>query len=145
MFIVLFLGLKREIIGVIYLIVRELNIVIIVDKYGFDFLEGEGVLGVYIVGIVFGIIFIGLFVLFLVVYIFLYLYLFVMVLGVGFVSMMIVFVGVLLILYLDMVDIIVVFGVLSNFLFGFDGVYMFIWIVLFLIEYLYKKFNKEGK
>ena len=44
-----------------------------------------------------------------------------------------------------MADTIAAFGASSNLLSGLDGVYMSIWIALPLTEYLYKKFNKEGK
>ena len=63
--------------------------------------------------------------------------------GVGSASMM--RVGALSTLYPDMADTIAAFGASSNLLSGLDGVYMSIWIALPLTEYLYKKFNKEGK
>lgn len=48
------LGLHREAIGGAHSIAREPNIAIIADRFGLDSEEGEGVLGVYIVGTVFG-------------------------------------------------------------------------------------------
>lgn len=54
------LGLKRESIGGAHSIAREPNVALIGEKFGLDSEEGQGVLGVYIVGTVFGAIFIGL-------------------------------------------------------------------------------------
>ena len=56
----IFLGLKREVIGGAHSISREPNVALIAEKYGLDSPEGEGVLGVYIVGTVFGTIFMGI-------------------------------------------------------------------------------------
>ena len=143
--VALFLGLKRETIGATHSIAREPNVAIIADKYGLDSPEGEGVLGVYIVGTVFGTIFIGLLASFLAAYTPLHPYSLAMASGVGSASMMTASVGALSTLYPDMADTIAAFGASSNLLSGLDGVYMSIWIALPLTEYLYKKFNKEEK
>ena len=141
----MFLGLKRETIGATHSIAREPNVAIIADKYGLDSPEGEGVLGVYIVGTVFGTVFIGLLASFLAAYTPLHPYSLAMASGVGSASMMTASVGALSTLYPDMADTIAAFGASSNLLSGLDGVYMSIWIALPLTEYLYKKFGKEGK
>ena len=143
--VALFLGLKRETIGATHSIAREPNIAIIADKYGLDSPEGQGVLGVYIVGTVFGTVFIGLLASFLAAYTPLHPYSLAMASGVGSASMMTASVGALSTLYPDMADTIAAFGASSNLLSGLDGVYMSIWIALPLTEYLYKKFNKEEK
>lgn len=139
------LGLKREVIGAAHSIAREPNIAIIADKYGLDSKEGEGVLGVYIVGTVFGTIFIGLLASFLAVYTPLHPYSLAMASGVGSASMMTASVGALSTLYPDMAETIAAFGATSNLLSGLDGVYMSIWISLPLTEYLYKKFMSKGE
>ena len=139
--IALFLGLKRETIGATHSIAREPNVAIIADKYGLDSPEGEGVLGVYIVGTVF----IGLLASFLAAYTPLHPYSLAMASGVGSASMMTASVGALSTLYPDMADTIAAFGASSNLLSGLDGVYMSIWLALPLTEYLYKKFSKEAK
>ena len=54
------LGMGREVIGAAHSIGREPNVALIADKYGLDSPEGEGVLGVYIVGTVLGTILISL-------------------------------------------------------------------------------------
>ena len=132
--VALFLGLKRETIGATHSIAREPNIAIIADKYGLDS-----------PGTVFGTVFIGLLASFLAAYTPLHPYSLAMASGVGSASMMTASVGALSTLYPDMADTIAAFGASSNLLSGLDGVYMSIWIALPLTEYLYKKFNKEGK
>ena len=102
--IALFLGLKRETIGATHSIAREPNVAIIADKYGLDSPEGEGVLGVYIVGTVFGTVFIGLLASFLAAYTPLHPYSLAMASGVGSASMMTASVGALSTLYPDMAD-----------------------------------------
>lgn len=143
--IALFLGLKREVIGAAHSVAREPNVAIIADRYGLDSPEGEGVLGVYIVGTVFGTIFIGLLASFLAAYTPLHPYSLAMASGVGSASMMTASVGALSTLYPDMAETIAAFGATSNMLSGLDGVYMSIWLSLPLTEFLYKKFSKEAK
>ena len=48
------LGLRREAIGAVHSIAREPNIAIIADRYGLRGPEGMGVLGVYVMGTLFG-------------------------------------------------------------------------------------------
>ncbi|WP_276956392.1 DUF3100 domain-containing protein [Jonquetella anthropi] len=54
------LGLRREAVGAAFSNAREPNIAIIGEKYGLDSPEGFGVMGVYVVGTVFGAIFCSL-------------------------------------------------------------------------------------
>lgn len=143
--IAMLLGLKRETIGAAHSIAREPNVAIVADKFGLDSPEGEGVLGVYLVGTVFGTIFIGLLASFLAVYTPLHPYSLAMASGVGSASMMSASVGALSTLYPEIADTIAAFGASSNLLSGLDGVYISIWLALPLTEYLYKKLNKEVK
>ncbi|KPQ30772.1 DUF3100 domain-containing protein [Halomonas sp. HL-93] len=53
-FAVLFLKMGREAIGATYSIAREPNIAIISDRYGLRSPEGIGIMGVYVVGTMFG-------------------------------------------------------------------------------------------
>jgi len=55
-----YLGLRRETIGAAHSIAREPNVALIGDIYGLDTPEGQGVMGVYICGTVFGTIFLVL-------------------------------------------------------------------------------------
>ncbi len=132
------LGLKREAIGGAHSIAREPNVALIAEKYGLDSPEGEGVLGVYLVGTVFGTIFIGLMASILATFTFLHPYALAMASGVGSASMMTASVGSLSELFPQMADKIKAFGAASNMLSGLDGIYMSIFIALPLSERLFR-------
>lgn len=51
---VLLLGMGREAVGATFSVAREPNIAIIADKYGLKSPEGAGVMGVYVIGTLFG-------------------------------------------------------------------------------------------
>lgn len=138
------LGLNREVIGGAHSIAREPNIAVVSEKYGLDSEEGRGVLGVYIVGTVFGTILIGLLAGILATSTPLHPYALAMASGVGSASMMTSSVGTLVELYPDMEQMITAFGASSNLLSGLDGVYMSVLIALPLAEKLYAKL-KRGK
>lgn len=133
------LGLKREVIGGAHSIAREPNVALIGERYGLDSPEGQGVLGVYIVGTVFGTPFIGMLASFLAAYTSLHPYALAMASGVGSASMMTAGVGTLSAAYPQMEEMITAFGASSNMLSGLDGIYMSIWIALPLAEWLYRK------
>ena len=137
--IAIMLGLKREAIGGAHSISREPNVALIGDKFGLDSEEGQGVLGVYIVGTVVGTIFIGVMASFLAAYTPLHPYSLAMASGVGSASMMTAGVGSLVVMYPEMEEMITAFGASSNMLSGLDGLYMSIWLALPLSEWLYKK------
>lgn len=97
LFLVLLLGIKCEVIGVIFLVGCEFSLVIIGECYGMDFFEGCGVLVEYLIGILFGVVFIVILVGFLVSFNIFYFYVLVMGVGVGLGSMMVVVVGVVVV------------------------------------------------
>lgn len=140
--IAVMIGLKREAIGGAHSIAREPNVALIGERFGLDSEEGQGVLGVYIVGTVFGTIFIGLMASILAAYTPLHPYSLAMAAGVGSASMMTAAVGALVAMFPDMTEMITAFGATSNMLSGLDGLYMSIWIALPLAEWLYKKVYK---
>lgn len=133
------LGLGRESIGAAHSIAREPNVALIGEKYGLDSKEGEGVLGVYIVGTAVGTIFIGLMASILATSTFLHPYALAMASGVGSASMMTASVGSLVELYPDMTETLQAFGASSNLLSGLDGLYMSMLISLPFSEWLFKK------
>ncbi|CCQ93156.1 conserved membrane hypothetical protein [[Clostridium] ultunense Esp] len=140
--IAVLLGLKREAIGGAHSIAREPNVALIGDMYGLDSKEGQGVLGVYIVGTVFGTIFIGLLASFLAANTPLHPYALAMASGVGSGSMMTAGVGSLVAMFPEMEEMLTAFGATSNMLSGLDGLYMSLWLALPLSEWLYKRVYK---
>src|SRR5690625_4149938 len=58
--VAIWLGLKREAIGMTHSIGREPNVGLIMDKFGINSPEGRGVMAMYIFGTVFGAVFLGL-------------------------------------------------------------------------------------
>lgn len=141
----IFLGLNREVIGGAHSISREPNVALIAEKYGLDSPEREGVLGVYIVGTVFGTIFMGIIASILATSTPLHPLSLAMASGVGSASMMTASVGSLVELFPDMADKITAFGAASNLLSGLDGVYMSVFLAIPLAERLYAKLKKKGK
>ena len=139
------LGLDREVIGGAHSISREPNVALIAEKYGLDSPEGEGVLGVYIVGTVFGTIFMGIIASLLATSTPLHPLSLAMASGVGSASMMTASVGSLVELYPEMADKITAFGAASNLLSGLEGVYMSVFLAIPLAEKLYAKLKKKGK
>lgn len=140
--IAVLLGLKRESIGAAHSIAREPNVALIGERFGLDSPEGEGVLGVYIIGTVFGTIFIGILASVLAAYTPLHPYALAMASGVGSASMMTASVGSLSEMFPQMATELQAFGASSNLLSGLDGIYMSIWLALPLAEWLYKKMYK---
>lgn len=139
----IFLGLKREVIGGAHSISREPNVALIAEKYGLDSPEGEGVLGVYIVGTVFGTIFMGIIASLLATSTPLHPLSLAMASGVGSASMMTASVGSLVELYPNMTNEITAFGAASNLLSGLDGVYMSVFLAIPLAEKIYSKMMKK--
>ena len=139
----IFLGLKREVIGGAHSISREPNVALIAEKYGLDSPEGEGVLGVYIVGTVFGTIFMGIIASLLATSTPLHPLSLAMASGVGSASMMTASVGSLVELYPNMANEITAFGAASNLLSGLDGVYMSVFLAIPLAEKIYIKMMKK--
>ncbi|MDO5043868.1 MAG: DUF3100 domain-containing protein [Coriobacteriia bacterium] len=138
------LGLNRESIGAAHSIAREPNVAVIGDRYGLDSPEGEGVLGVYLVGTVFGTIIIGLMVSAFDAFTALHPYALAMASGVGSASMMTAGVGSLVAAHPDMESMLTALGAASNMLSGLDGVYMSIWLALPFSEFMYRKIKGKN-
>ena len=137
------LGLRRQAIGAAHSVAREPNVALIGDKFGLDSEEGKGVLGVYVVGTLFGTILISLMVSLLTSFTPLHPYALAMATGVGSASMMTAGVATLTEIYPAMGSQLQAFGVASNVLSGLDGLYMSIFIGLPLAEWLYRKLSKD--
>ncbi|WP_085520614.1 DUF3100 domain-containing protein [Tuberibacillus sp. Marseille-P3662] len=142
--IALFLGLKRESIGMTHSIGREPNLALIADKYGLSSPEGRGVMAVYIFGTVFGSIFMGLASGFLATITPLHPYAFAMATGIGSGSMTAASLGPLVAAYPEMASTITAFSGASNLLTSVTGLYASIFIGLPLTEKLYQVITRNG-
>lgn len=138
-------GLGRQAVGAAHSIAREPNLALIGDRFGLDSEEGKGVLGVYIVGTLFGTILVSLMASIMATVTPLHPYALAMATGVGSASMMTAGVGTLVEIFPAMAQEIQAFGVASNVLSGLDGLYMSIFIGLPLTEWLYRKITKTPK
>src|SRR5699024_3244046 len=136
--VAIFLGLKRESIGMTHSVGREQNLALITDRYGLSSPEGRGVMAMYIFGTVFGSIFIGLASGLLASITPLHPYSFAMATGVGSGSMTAAAVGPLISAIPEQAEMITAFSGVSNLLTQVSGLYASILIGLPLTEKLYK-------
>ncbi|WP_425352565.1 DUF3100 domain-containing protein [Alteribacter populi] len=141
--IAIFLGLKREAIGMTHSVAREPNVGLIMDRYGISSPEGRGVMAVYIFGTVFGAVFMGLIAGFLATLTPLHPLSFAMASGIGSGSMMAAASGSLVASFPDLENQIVAFAGASNLLSLSTGLYISIFIGLPLTEKLYKVMTKK--
>ncbi|UJF26045.1 DUF3100 domain-containing protein [Planococcus sp. 107-1] len=132
------LGFKREAVGMTHSIAREPNVGLIVNKFGFESPEGRGVMAIYIFGTVFGAAFLGLISGLLATATPLHPLSFAMASGVGSGSMMAAASGSLIAAFPEMEDQIVAFAGASNLLSLSTGLYVSIFIGLPLTEKLYE-------
>jgi hypothetical protein len=135
--IAVFLGLKRESIGMTHSVAREPNVGLIIDKFGFNSAETRGVMAVYIFGTVFGAVFMGLISGFLATLTPLHPLSFAMASGIGSGSMMAAASGSLVAAFPNLENDIIAFAGASNLLSLSTGLYMSIFIGLPLTEKLY--------
>ncbi|MBM7551652.1 DUF3100 domain-containing protein [Thalassobacillus pellis] len=141
--VAVFLGMKRESIGMTHSIAREPNVGLIMDKYGFNSPEGRGVMAIYIFGTVFGAIFLGLISGFLATITPLHPLSFAMASGVGSGSMMAAASGSLIAAFPALEQDIIAYAGASNLLSLSTGLYMSIFIGLPLTEKMYNALSKR--
>lgn len=144
--VAIWLGLKREAVGMTHSIGREANVGLIMDKFGMGSPEGRGVMAMYIFGTVFGAIFLGLISGLLATITPLSPLSFAMASGVGSGSMMAAASGSLIAAFPDMEQQIIAFSGASNLLSTSTGLWVSILIGLPLTEKVYSWMtrNKEG-
>ncbi|WP_163970966.1 DUF3100 domain-containing protein [Oceanobacillus halotolerans] len=143
--VAVWLGLKRESIGMTHSVAREPNVGLIMDKFGINSPEGRGVMAVYIFGTVFGAVFMGLIAGFLATLTPLDPLSFAMASGIGSGSMMAAASGSLVASFPEIENQIVAFAGASNLLSLSTGLYVSIFIALPLTEKLYKKMTKSDE
>ncbi|MGY0691381.1 DUF3100 domain-containing protein [Virgibacillus sp. FSP13] len=146
--VAIWLGLKRETIGMTHSVAREPNVGLIMDKYGINSPEGRGVMAVYIFGTVFGAVLMGVLSGFLGTLTPLHPLSFAMASGIGSGSMMAAASGSLIEAFPAMENQIVAFAGASNLLSLSTGLYVSIFVALPLTEKLYssmtaRRDNKE--
>lgn len=139
----IFLGLKREAIGMTHSIGREANLALITDKYGLSSPEGRGVMAMYIFGTVFGSIFIGLISGFLATVTPLHPISFAMATGVGSGSMAAASLGPLIAQFPEMSETLTAFSGVSNLISSVTGLYMSIFVGLPLTVKMYEILSKR--
>lgn len=143
--VAVWLGLKREAIGMTHSVAREPNVGLIMDKYGISSPEGRGVMAVYIFGTVFGAVFIGIISGFLATITPLHPLSFAMASGIGSGSMMAAGSGSLIAAYPELETQIIAFAGASNLLSLSTGLYVSIFIALPLTEKFYDVLTKGRK
>lgn len=141
--IAVFLGIKRESIGMTHSIGREANLALITDKFGLSSPEGRGVMAMYIFGTVFGSIFIGLISGFLATVTPLHPLSFAMATGVGSGSMAAAALGPLVAAYPNMSEQLTAFSGVSNLISSVTGLYMSIFVGLPVTIKLYEILSKR--
>ena len=135
--VALFLGFKREAIGMTNSIGREPNVAVVVDKFGFNSPESRGVFAIFIIGTVIGTIFISFLVTFSLSFLPLHPYAFAMASGVGSASMNAAAIGPTLAAFPGLETQIEAFAGFSNLLSFCVGIYIVIFVALPLTEKLY--------
>lgn len=140
---VLVFRMRRESIGATYSIAREPNIAIIADRYGLTSDEGAGVMGVYVVGTMFGTIFFAVIASLAATMDLFHPIALAMACGVGSGSMMAACSGSLAELIPEMKDEILAFAGASNILTNATGLYVGLFVALPIAELLYRWLSRE--
>lgn len=136
---VLIFKMGREAIGATFSISREGSLAIVADLYGLDSAEGQGVMGAYITGTLFGAIYNGLMVGLLVSLNLFHPYALAMAAGTGSASMMAAAVGPVIAAYPEMQAELVAFSGTSQILTSVTGLYAGLFLALPITEWMYKK------
>lgn len=140
---VLLFKMGREAIGATYSIAREPNIALISDRYGLKSNEGIGVMGVYVMGTMFGTIYFSLLAGFLASTGWIDPKALAMACGVGSGSMTAACSGTLASAFPEMGDELLAFAGASNLLTNATGLYVAIFVALPFAEWFYKKLSGE--
>jgi hypothetical protein len=138
---ILLFKMGRESIGATYSIAREPNIAVISDRYGLKSSEGVGVMGVYVMGTMFGTIYFALLSGFLASTNWIDPRALAMACGVGSGSMTAACSGTLAAAYPDIKDDILAFAGASNLLTNATGLYVAIFVALPFAEWYYKRLS----
>ncbi|WP_298499978.1 DUF3100 domain-containing protein [uncultured Methanobrevibacter sp.] len=135
--VALFLGFRREVIGMTSSICREPNLGVIIDKYGFKSPEARGVLAIFVIGSIIGTAFISLLSSISVSVLPIHPYAFAMASGIGSASMNAASLASISHIYPTMATDLEAFAGCSNLLSFCFGIYMCIFVSIPLAEKLY--------
>lgn len=142
---VLIFGMGREAVGATHSIAREPNIALIADKYGLKSAEGIGVMGVYVMGTLFGAIYFSLMAGVIASMEIMDVRALAMACGIGSGSMMSACSAGLVETVPEQKDTIIAFAGTSNLLTNATGLFVSVFIALPLTEFFYKQFRKLKK
>ncbi|WP_024953765.1 DUF3100 domain-containing protein [Sulfurospirillum arcachonense] len=142
---ILLFKMGRESIGSTHSIAREPNIALISDKYGLNSPEGVGVMGVYVVGTLFGTIFFSLMASFLASLDIFSIQSLAMGCGVGSGSMTAACSGALVAMKPELEGTITAFAAASNVMTYATGLYMSLFVALPIAEWFYKVLSKKER
>lgn len=138
-------GMGREAVGATHSIAREPNIALIADKYGLKSAEGIGVMGVYVMGTLFGAIYFSLMAGVIASMDIMDVRALAMACGIGSGSMMSACSAGLVETVPEQKDMIIAFAGTSNLLTNATGLFVSVFISLPLTEFFYKRFRKFKK
>lgn len=136
---VLLFKMGREAVGASFSISREGSLAIVSDLYGLDSPEGQGVMGAYITGTLFGAIFNGLMVGLLISFGIFHPYALAMAAGTGSASMMAGALGPVVAAYPDMAADLQAYAATSQLLSSVDGLYLSLFLGIPMTEWLYRR------
>jgi hypothetical protein len=142
---VLLFKMGREAVGAAFSISREGSLAIVSDLYGLDSAEGQGVMGAYITGTLFGAIFNGLLVGLIISLGVFHPYALAMAAGTGSASMMTAALGPVLAAYPHMETELSAFAATSQLLTSVDGLYMSLFVGIPVTEWLYRKLKGKQR
>lgn len=141
---ILLFKMGRETIGATHSIAREPNIALISDKYGLNSPEGVGVMGVYVVGTLFGTLFFSLMASYLASLNIFSIEALALGCGVGSGSMTAACSGALIAMKPEFEGTITAFAAASNVMTYATGLYMSLFVALPIAEWMYKKLSPKN-
>lgn len=137
------LRMQREVVGATFSVAREPSIAIIADRYGLKSPEGAGVMGVYVIGTLFGTFIFAIMASLIASFDVLDIRALAMACGVGSGSMMAACSGALVNVAPNMEDTIVALAGASNLLTYATGMYVSLFVALPLVEWMYRKAKRS--
>ena len=140
--IALLLGFRRKAIGMASSMCKELQMAVVIDKYGLDSQEIKGFMIVYIMGLVFGTVIISIIANIMPFILPLHPYSYALACGIGSASMNVAGVSALSVLYPELENQLIAYSAIANIISVLLSVYVFMFISLPLTEKIYSLLEK---